>query len=125
MGLGYGVLPRWLVEPVARARAASDRHPTWRDALAIARFIEAGELDRHLARVRRIYRARRDALTEVLRAELGDIVSIGPAEAGIHLLAGLAAGTGDGSLAQEGRPAGSALPPLRPHQSTPPRASPR
>src|SRR5258707_15735360 len=92
MRLGYGVLPRWLVEPVARARAASDRHPTWRDALAVARFIEAGELERHLARVRRIYRARRDALTETLRAELGDIVSIGPAEAGIHLLAGVARG---------------------------------
>ncbi len=120
MRLGYGVLPRWLVEPVARARAASDRHPTWRDALAIARFIEAGELERHLARVRRIYRARRDALTEVLRAELGDIVSIGPAEAGMHLLAGLPAGTDDVALAEEARLAGIAVPPLSPHYATAP-----
>ncbi|MBF6592396.1 MAG: PLP-dependent aminotransferase family protein, partial [Ktedonobacterales bacterium] len=60
--LAFAVLPRWLIEPVARARAASDRHPTWHDALAVARFIEAGELERHLARVRRLYRARRDAL---------------------------------------------------------------
>ncbi len=68
--LAFAVLPHWLVEPVARARAASDRHPIWRDALAVARFIESGELERHLARVRRLYRARRDALTAALREEL-------------------------------------------------------
>ena len=61
--LGFAVLPHWLIEPVARARAASDRHPAWRDAMAVARFIEAGELERHLARMRRLYRGRRDALT--------------------------------------------------------------
>ncbi|MGH2517545.1 MAG: PLP-dependent aminotransferase family protein, partial [Ktedonobacterales bacterium] len=77
--LAYAVLPRWLIEPVARARAASDRHPTWRDALAVARFIEAGELERHLARVRRLYRARRDALVAALRAELDGFITIGPA----------------------------------------------
>ncbi|HEX6797098.1 MAG TPA: PLP-dependent aminotransferase family protein [Ktedonobacterales bacterium] len=115
MRLGYAVLPRWLVEPVARARAASDRHPTWRDALAVARFIEAGELDRHLARVRRIYRARRDALVEALRGELGDVLAIGPAEAGIHLLAGLPGGTDDVALAETALDAGITLSPLSPH----------
>ncbi|MFI5273765.1 MAG: PLP-dependent aminotransferase family protein [Ktedonobacterales bacterium] len=113
--LGYAVLPRWLVEPVARARAASDRHPTWRDALAIAGFIEAGELDRHLARVRRLFRARRDALVAALRAELGDLVSIGPADAGIHLLAGLPDGTDDVALAEAAHLAGIAIAPLSPH----------
>ncbi|WIG60814.1 MAG: Transcriptional regulator, GntR family domain / Aspartate aminotransferase [Ktedonobacterales bacterium] len=115
MRLGYAVLPRWLIEPVARARAASDRHPTWRDALAVARFIEAGELDRHLARVRRLYRARRDALVAALRAELGDMLSIGPAEAGIHLLARLPAGVDDMALTEEARTVGLALSPLSPH----------
>jgi GntR family transcriptional regulator/MocR family aminotransferase len=115
MRLGYAVLPHWLVEPVARARAASDRHPTWRDAIAVARFIAAGELDRHLARVRRIYRARRDTLVEALRAELGDILAIGPAEAGIHLLAGLPEGTDDTAIAEAARQGGISLAPLSPH----------
>ncbi|HLZ25489.1 MAG TPA: PLP-dependent aminotransferase family protein [Ktedonobacterales bacterium] len=119
--LGYAVLPRWLVEPVARARAASDRHPTWRDALAVARFIEAGELERHLARVRRLYRARRDALVEVLRAELGDLVSIGPAEAGIHLLAGLPDGTDDTAITTRAQADGLAITPLSPHYGAAPR----
>ena len=119
--MGYAVLPRWLVEPVARARAASDRHPTWRDALAVARFIEAGELERHLARVRRIYRARRDALTDVLRTELGDMITIGPAEAGVHLLAGLPDGTDDVALTARARAEGMSITPLSPHFAVAPR----
>ncbi|MEO7000732.1 MAG: PLP-dependent aminotransferase family protein, partial [Ktedonobacterales bacterium] len=116
--LAFAVLPHWLVEPMARARAASDRHPTWRDALAVARFIEAGELERHLARVRRLYRARRDALVAALLAELGDLgdrVGIGPAEAGIHLLARLPEGVDDVALAAEALRVGVAFQPLSPH----------
>ena len=113
--LAFAALPRWLIEPVARARAASDRHPAWRDALAIARFIEAGELERCLARMRRVYRARRDALVVALRAELGDIVQIGPAEAGIHLLASLPQGTDDVALTEQARAHGLAIAPLSPH----------
>ncbi len=113
--LAFAVLPRWLVEPVARARAASDRHPTWRDAEAVARFIEAGELERHLARVRRLYRARRDALVAAVASELGGAVTLGPAEAGIHLLAWLPAGADDLALEREARRVGVALTALSPH----------
>jgi GntR family transcriptional regulator / MocR family aminotransferase len=113
--LAFAVLPRWLVEPAARARAASDRHPTWRDALAVAHFIESGELERHLARVRRLYRARRDALTSALRAELGGAMTIGRAEAGVHLLAGLPAGVDDVALTARARKVGLAIAPLSPH----------
>jgi GntR family transcriptional regulator/MocR family aminotransferase len=113
--LAFAVLPHWLVEPVARARAASDRHPTWRDALALARFIESGELERHLARARRIYRARRDALIAALQEELRGIVTIGPAEAGVHLLAGLPASVDDVALTQRARQAGLGIAPLSPH----------
>ncbi len=120
MRLGYAVLPHWLIEPVARARAASDRHPTWRDALAVARFIEAGELERHLARVRRLYRALRDALVAALRAELDDSVMVGPAEAGIHLLVGLPQGVDDVALAAEAQRSGIELSPLSPHYSSTP-----
>ena len=120
--LSFAVLPRWLVEPVARARAASDRHPAWRDALAIARFIEAGELERHLARMRRVYRARRDALVAALRAELGDALWIGPAEAGIHLLATLPDGIDDVALVERARTKGLAIAALSPHYQARPRS---
>jgi GntR family transcriptional regulator/MocR family aminotransferase len=113
--LAFAVLPHWLVEPVARARAASDRHPTWRDAITVARFIEAGELERHLSRVRRLYRARRDALVATLEAELGEVLEIGPAEAGNHLLARLPAGTDDVALERAALAAGVAFTALSPH----------
>jgi GntR family transcriptional regulator/MocR family aminotransferase len=113
--LGFAVLPHWLIEPVARARAASDRHPAWRDAMAVARFIEAGELERHLARMRRLYRTRRDALVTALREHLGDLVAIGPADAGIHLLARLPAGVDDVALVAEAHHQGIACMPLSPH----------
>jgi GntR family transcriptional regulator/MocR family aminotransferase len=113
--LAYAVLPAWLVEPVARARAASDRHPLWRDALAVARFIDAGELERHLARMRRLYRARRDALVATLRTTLGDLVTIGLAEAGIHLLLGLPAGANDVAVSAAAREQGIGVTPLSPH----------
>ncbi|HEX6121786.1 MAG TPA: PLP-dependent aminotransferase family protein, partial [Ktedonobacterales bacterium] len=119
--LAFAVLPRWLVEPVARARAASDRHPTWHDALAVAHFIEAGELERHLARVRRIYRARRDALVAALQAELGGQVTVGPAEAGIHLQVLLPAGTNDVALCAAAEARGIAVTPLSPHYQRAPR----
>jgi GntR family transcriptional regulator/MocR family aminotransferase len=118
--LAFAVLPRWLVEPVARARAASDRHPTWRDAVAVARFIEAGELERHLSRVRRLYRARRDALVEALEEELGDLVAIGPAEAGNHLLARLPTCSDDMALEQAALAAGVAISALSPHYQSDP-----
>ena len=119
--LAFAALPRWLIEPVARARAASDRHPAWRDALAIARFIEAGELERHLARMRRVYRARRDALVAALQTELGEIVRVGPADAGMHLLASLPAGVDDVALAERARACGLAIAALSPHYQAQPR----
>lgn len=120
--LAYAVLPAWLVEPVARARAASDRHPTWRDAVAVARFIDAGELERHLTRMRRLYRMRRDALVAALFATFGDSVEIGPAEAGIHLLLGLPLHVDDVSLADKARAHGLGVTPLSPHYFRNPRS---
>jgi len=113
--LGFAVLPHWLIEPVARARAASDRHPAWRDAMAVARFIEAGELERHLARMRRLYRGRRDALTTALREHLDDLITIGPADAGIHLLARLPDGVDDVALVDVAQRHSIACMPLSPH----------
>ncbi|MDO8213052.1 hypothetical protein [Conexibacter sp. CPCC 206217] len=42
------------------------------DQLALADFLERGELDRHLRRMRPNYRARRDALVAAMERELPD-----------------------------------------------------
>jgi GntR family transcriptional regulator/MocR family aminotransferase len=113
--LAFAVLPRWLVEYVVRARAASDRHPARRDAIAVARFIESGELERHLIRLRRINRSRRDALVAALEEALRDSTATGQAEAGNHLLLRLPEGVSDLAVAHAARDRGIAVTALSPH----------
>lgn len=69
--LGWAALPRELVGDVALAAAAAGAAPML-DQLALADLIERGELDRHLRRMRPVYRARREALLDAIAAELPD-----------------------------------------------------
>ncbi len=82
---GWLVLPTALVDDVARAKLSADRGSPALEQLAMARFLEAGELDRHLRRTRAIYRRRRDVLVEALGRYLPDLTIRGIA-AGLHLL---------------------------------------
>jgi GntR family transcriptional regulator/MocR family aminotransferase len=85
---GWLVLPPGLVDDVARAKMSADRGSPALEQLALARFLEAGELDRHLRRTRAIYRRRRDVLVGALERYLPRLTIRGVA-AGLHLLAEL------------------------------------
>ncbi len=56
------MVPRHLVDAVAAAKVAADRGSPVIDQLAFADFLTRGEFDRHLRRMRPVYRRRRDAL---------------------------------------------------------------
>jgi GntR family transcriptional regulator/MocR family aminotransferase len=86
--LGWLLVPPALVDPMARAKKAADLGSSALDQLAFADFVSRGELDRHLRRMRPIYRRRRDALLAALRANLPELRPIG-ASAGLHVLAWL------------------------------------
>jgi GntR family transcriptional regulator/MocR family aminotransferase len=86
--LGWLVLPRDLVEPVAAAKLLADRGSPILDQLTFADFLSRGEFDRHLRRMRPVYRARRDALLAALAQHLPDLQPAGIA-AGLHLVAWL------------------------------------
>jgi GntR family transcriptional regulator/MocR family aminotransferase len=83
--LAWLVVPRHLVEDVAAAKILADRGSPALDQLAFADFLARGELDRHLRRMRPVYRRRRDALLEALRERLPDFEPTGIA-AGQHLV---------------------------------------
>jgi GntR family transcriptional regulator / MocR family aminotransferase len=68
--LGWMVVPPDLYEAVGDAKALADSGSPQLDQLALARFVERGELDRHLRRMRGRYRARRDALLKALAEHL-------------------------------------------------------
>jgi GntR family transcriptional regulator/MocR family aminotransferase len=71
LGLGYLVAPSALVDRLARLRQRldiqGDRVLEW----SVADLLRDGDLERHLARARRVYRERRDAFLDGLREELG------------------------------------------------------
>ena len=65
--LGWLVVPRAArSSAVAREKVLADRGTARIDQHAFADFLERGELDRHLRRMRARYRARRDALVAAL-----------------------------------------------------------
>ena len=89
--LGWMVAPPELADAAARERWAVDSGGAAIAAQAYARLLAAGEIDRHLRRTRREYRARRDALVERLERLPGCRVE--GVAAGLHLLLRLPAGT--------------------------------
>ena len=83
--LGWLLLPDALVDRVALAKLHADHGSPTLDQLAFADFVERGGLDRHLRKVRPVYRRRRDALVASLRTHLPGLKVEGVA-AGLHLM---------------------------------------
>lgn len=83
--LGYLVLPDRLVDACLEVRRATDRYCAPAPQLAMARFIREGRLDRHIARMRRIYRERRDALASALEAAFPGRATILGRATGLHV----------------------------------------
>jgi GntR family transcriptional regulator / MocR family aminotransferase len=86
--LGWIVAPPALVDEIASAKQRADMGSGAIDQLALADFIEHGELDHHLRHMRSVYRRRRDALLAALARHLPDLRPVGAA-AGLHVLAWL------------------------------------
>jgi GntR family transcriptional regulator / MocR family aminotransferase len=86
--LGWLAVPPGMATAVRQAKRTADQGSPAIDQLAFADFIERGELDHHLRRLRPIYRERRDALLDALERHLPDVRPVG-ASAGLHVLAWL------------------------------------
>jgi GntR family transcriptional regulator/MocR family aminotransferase len=83
--LGWFVLPGHLAGPMAAAKIAADRGSPALEQLALADLITRGEFDRHLRRMRPVYRRRRDALLAALARRLPGLEPAG-VSAGLHLV---------------------------------------
>jgi GntR family transcriptional regulator/MocR family aminotransferase len=91
MRLGWLVLPPRLLDPVRRQQRRVDFGVSRIEQHAFADFLSRGELDRHLRRMRVLYRARRDALVEALTEALPE-VRVHGIRAGLHVTVQLGAG---------------------------------
>lgn len=87
MRISYMVLPKELVQKFkSKLGFYSCTVPVF-EQLTLARFIEKRHFDRHINRMKKIYRERRDILTEkISQGKLGKIVEISGLDAGMHVL---------------------------------------
>jgi len=117
--LGWLLLPGHLAEPMAAAKIAADRGSPALEQLALADFITRGEFDRHLRRMRSVYRRRRDALLAALTRHLPWLEPTG-ISAGLHLVTWLPPGLDEAAVVAAARNAGVAVDAVRPYRITHP-----
>jgi GntR family transcriptional regulator/MocR family aminotransferase len=87
--IGFLVLPRRLVRQFVAAKSAWDSGAPMLEQLALVEFMRSGAFERHIRRMRRLYRARRDALVDALTDVFGDRVRVGERHGGLNVLVGL------------------------------------
>jgi GntR family transcriptional regulator / MocR family aminotransferase len=117
--LGWFVLPGHLTEPMAAAKIAADRGSPALEQVALADFITRGEFDRHLRRMRPIYRRRRDALLAALARDLPWLEPVG-VSAGLHLVTWLPPHLSEAAVVDAARRAGVGLEAVGPYRITNP-----
>lgn len=84
--LAYLVVPRGLVEPLCRVRAATGGHAAAATQLALARFMELGHFTRHLRKMRRHYSLRRARFVELIEDNLSAWLKVSNSECGQHVI---------------------------------------
>lgn len=117
--IGYMVLPPHLAERYRREFLLySSTVPSF-EQYTLARFLEGGHFERHIARMRVEYRDRKAALTACVK-ELGFPAKLSGADAGLHMLLTLENGMGEGELVERAAAEGVAVYPLSAYWLTPP-----
>jgi GntR family transcriptional regulator/MocR family aminotransferase len=118
--LGYMVIPRDLVTAFAVARDAADVFSSTLYQAVMNQFIREGHFARHIRRMRMLYTKRRRALVNAIQAQMGDMLEVVGAEAGMHLLALLPRGVNDVAVSREAAKRGICAMPLSSCYSKPP-----
>jgi GntR family transcriptional regulator/MocR family aminotransferase len=106
--LGWLLVPPHLAPAVAQAKDDADHGSPTLEQLVLADLLRRGDLDRHLRRTRRRYRARRDAVVTAIAKHLPAVV-VGGAAAGLHVVVWLPEGTDEAGAAERARARGIAI----------------
>ncbi|MBN6051287.1 PLP-dependent aminotransferase family protein [Nonomuraea sp. RK-328] len=116
--LGWVVAPPVLAGAIRQARGEFDLGSPVIEQYALAGFLRAGGYDRHLRRMRREYRRRRDALVRALAEHLPE-VRVRGIEAGLHVYLDLPAGWDEERVVAVARGLGLAMEAVGPMRFTP------
>ncbi|PWH84039.1 GntR family transcriptional regulator [Algibacter marinivivus] len=71
--IGYLIASKEFVDEASKLRGYLDRQGDALLELTFASFIKSGDLDRHIRKVMKIYKQRRDLFCNLLKAQLGDL----------------------------------------------------
>ncbi len=110
--LGYVVVPKDLVRAFAAARDTADGFSSTLYQAMMTDFIRDGHFARHIRRMRMLYMNRRRALVKAIDAQMGDMLEVIGAEAGMHLVALLPPGTNDVAISKHAARMGISAMPL-------------
>jgi GntR family transcriptional regulator/MocR family aminotransferase len=109
--LGWALAPQSFLADIIEEKRLSSRGAPGLDQEALALLMETGRFDRHLRRVREIYRARRDVLASEVERALG-AGRLHGLEAGCHALLHLPAGASERAVAEGAAAVGVRVTPL-------------
>ncbi|MFI6176624.1 PLP-dependent aminotransferase family protein [Nonomuraea sp. NPDC051191] len=116
--LGWVAAPAHLAGAIRRARSELDLGSPVIEQYALARFLRTGGYDKHLRRMRREYRRRRDALVRALAEELPEIRVRG-IQAGLHVYLDLPDGWDELRVVRAAQSLGLSAEPVGPMRFSP------
>jgi GntR family transcriptional regulator/MocR family aminotransferase len=117
--IGWLCLPPPLLESAIVAKQLADHGSPSIEQLVYADFISAGALDRHLRRMRRLYRTRRDTLVGFLAQRTPWTVE--GISAGLHLVATVRSATEESKVVKKAHTRGVVLHPMSEYRRERPR----
>ena len=112
LGVGFAIVPPSLIDGFRKALYLVGRPPSLVDQIVLTQFIDEGHFARHLRRMRTVHEARRSALVDSLQKQLGHVLQIVGADAGLHCTAILNRNWSDVIVADEAAARGVLLRPL-------------
>jgi GntR family transcriptional regulator/MocR family aminotransferase len=84
--LGYAVVPSGLRDAFLKAKQLFEPHPTAiLEQRALASFMNSGQYERHLRRMKRIYSRRYEGMFAEMTRRLSDLFEHIPSDAGLHM----------------------------------------
>ncbi len=110
--LGCLVVPPDLVDVFAATRALTDLHSPQIEQAVLAEFIAEGHFERHLRRMRTLYKTRQQILVNEIRKHLNGTIDIAEADAGMHLVGWLPEGVSDKTVSQRASELGLRVAPV-------------
>lgn len=90
--IGFVVTPPTLRSALRAAKQLTDGHGQVATQAALARFMDEGQLARHIRKSARVYAGRHEAIVQAINGDLADQLELVPSAAGLHVCARLRSG---------------------------------